>query len=695
MLENKNKLFIVPKCIKTPWNFDAIIGQIQDFNNFFSFQLKLNDWCRRNSAKYAVTTDGLSMGQYVLIKGAKETVQDDHLFWKRSKIISMNNESQNIMVFLVDESSTVEIQSTDLRIDLPEFYSEFEPQIKKCCLRNVEPQDDTGRWSSESIEYFKKLMSQTGLNALILSENKTNCLKHTEIERKCFDKELVIEVINDNMSLRNQLISNGYAKMSSPAYINVEQKESDLSNEEIVEVENKNEKIQVFNQRIDSNSSIDSESDDFVFLYSSVNGEIVKDKNLQSTVPSKRALPSEANFEAEISDESSSSSLNKKFKISDNLNHLNLNSDKEKSELNTSFDAELKDNDELYICHKNTDPNRKIITPQSIIYSDETIATGYKPNVDFDPEELTQAIKFVNLQRLHSLRGISFPNNLPKPKILTKTKDRLAEIKETESRVFNILGDETINLEFKVKKLVKIYSENTSINSILIIKSVLNEIAQSNFTCENGISILKEFGFCADDLFIRALNEYVENVESVYSNSLYYNLTNVNVKSMSDLLSKLYKYYLKNTDVFCLQRVREFCQNRLKKWFNYSSIKNVPISVYKQNFKNIRDFLEGCLSDFKQFDFDTCQYIYNRAKAFFLDNSFRNDLKSEVFLIVDIFAQDFFSNSNSMTNTPDTSVREFRSFANFRRNLENQVKTTDQLKNSPGHVFRFAKYRQN
>ena len=27
MLENQTNLFIVPKCVKSPWNFDAIIGQ--------------------------------------------------------------------------------------------------------------------------------------------------------------------------------------------------------------------------------------------------------------------------------------------------------------------------------------------------------------------------------------------------------------------------------------------------------------------------------------------------------------------------------------------------------------------------------------------------------------------------------------------------------------------------------------------
>lgn len=46
-----------------------------------------------------------------------------------------------------------------------------------------------------------------------------------------------------------------------------------------------------------------------------------------------------------------------------------INSEKEKADLNTSLDAELiDDDDELYICHKNSDPNKEIITPQSISY---------------------------------------------------------------------------------------------------------------------------------------------------------------------------------------------------------------------------------------------------------------------------------------------------------------------------------------
>lgn len=95
---------------------------------------------------------------------------------------------------MIDESLIVEILPADLRIDLPEFYNEFEPQVKKCCLKNVEPQDETGEWSSESIQYFKNLMKQTGLNVCILAENKTNCLKHTELECKCFNKEYQVEV---------------------------------------------------------------------------------------------------------------------------------------------------------------------------------------------------------------------------------------------------------------------------------------------------------------------------------------------------------------------------------------------------------------------------------------------------------------------------------------------------------------------
>lgn len=65
-----------------------------------------------------------------------------------------------------------------------------------------------------------------------------------------------------------------------------------------------------------------------------------------------------------------------------------------------------------------------------------------------------------------------------------------------------------------------------------------------------------------------------------------------------------------------------------------------------------------------------------------------------MFMIVDIFAQDFFSNSK-LNDTPDLTLREFRSFANFRRNLNNQVKPTTKTTDSAENVFRFAKYRQN
>ena len=34
----------------------------------------------------------------------------------------------------------LEKEAKDLRVDLPEFYTEFEAQVKKCCLKDVQPQ---------------------------------------------------------------------------------------------------------------------------------------------------------------------------------------------------------------------------------------------------------------------------------------------------------------------------------------------------------------------------------------------------------------------------------------------------------------------------------------------------------------------------------------------------------------------------
>lgn len=63
------------------------------------------------------------------------------------------------------------------------------------------------------------------------------------------------------------------------------------------------------------------------------------------------------------------------------------------------------------------------------------------------------------------------------------------------------------------------------------------------------IALILELQFCTQDLFIKALKEYVENVEAVYSDPLFFNLNNVNVKSMCDLLSKLYKYSQSNDKI--------------------------------------------------------------------------------------------------------------------------------------------------
>lgn len=94
-----------------------------------------------------------------------------------------------------------------------------------------------------------------------------------------------------------------FYKMSSPAYIiNIENQESDLSQNEFLDSETQETKDYV--QQTKASLSSDSDSDDFVFLYSSVNGEIIQDKNSPTQLSFKRALSQENKPEivAEITD---------------------------------------------------------------------------------------------------------------------------------------------------------------------------------------------------------------------------------------------------------------------------------------------------------------------------------------------------------------------------------------------------------
>lgn len=92
--------------------------------------------------------------------------------------------------------------------------------------------------------------------------------------------------------------------MSSPAYINIENKNCNKNQDEITNLEKNNGESKYFGQQIKANSEIDSESDDFVFLYSSINGEIVQEKKLPSPTSFKRALSQESSksIDAEIDD---------------------------------------------------------------------------------------------------------------------------------------------------------------------------------------------------------------------------------------------------------------------------------------------------------------------------------------------------------------------------------------------------------
>lgn len=138
--------------------------KVIDFSDFEKFLVKINTWCNETDPDIITDLNDLLINQSILVKHISVlNKQPDDLIWKRSKIVTIQtskyssiietfmfplianslifiNQSELVFVFLIDEGILVECKLNDLRIDLPDFYNKFEPQAKKCRLKDAQPQ---------------------------------------------------------------------------------------------------------------------------------------------------------------------------------------------------------------------------------------------------------------------------------------------------------------------------------------------------------------------------------------------------------------------------------------------------------------------------------------------------------------------------------------------------------------------------
>ncbi|CAF0776039.1 unnamed protein product [Brachionus calyciflorus] len=740
-----DKLYIIAKIIKNPSNFCAVIGKISDLDKFYNFQLELNKWGNENQLKLPENIHDLSIRQSVLIK--YNTLSNQDSIWKRAKIVTIDNDRNKIGVFLIDDGSFFEKELNEIRIDLPDFYDTFEPQVKLCSLNNVDPQSETNDWSQEGNQFFKHFLSQNGLIANIIEKREiTQAEKITVININCFSEIFLVEIFKNEINIRSQLISNGYAKMNTPSYINIDQSSqqsgvypSDHEHEidthknnmetesEIQDITDTMAKKQ---QIIETINLDDSDGEDFVFVGSVNNPKILENEQSRSILNSKRSFPSQISLSildthssdsnGSLGSNSSESQGTKKFRISNSFNELKISSNSDNAPNNSSSNNNNNSNivalnnsdedDEIYKCTKIDNPNRKILNPRSFVYSDETISTGYRPNIDVDGIQLTRAIKFANKERLNKLMGNERTQLIPKPKLFEPNNQLFGNLKAKEQKIFEILGELTSTLESKSKSLVLFYKQDTSTNSYLIIKCILKEISNSNFSAEQGVELLSGFKFCRDEIFLKAFDQYVNNIELLYSDATYTNLADSDIKCLCELMAKLYLVSRHDTqDISWLKKAGNYCRDKIKSWATLSITKNTQNFVIKRNFKNVRHFLEKCIIQFKMFDYETFQYVYEKARNYTMDNALKEDVKIESFLIVDVYAKEFVKISrsssdnlfiNNFSNSNGLQLRSpAKSFAQFRRNAENQIQAQSQnssqqsASNQP--VFRFAKFNHN
>jgi hypothetical protein len=105
--------------------------------------------------------------------------------------------------FLIDEGTLLTVRPEDLIADVPDIFQDFEPQAKKCRLRNAEPvgsrsgnnsgdsgeDDEDDAWCWEAIDFFRGVCRQGDLVVKSMQRVVPN-----SIHASYYDYEYVIEV---------------------------------------------------------------------------------------------------------------------------------------------------------------------------------------------------------------------------------------------------------------------------------------------------------------------------------------------------------------------------------------------------------------------------------------------------------------------------------------------------------------------
>jgi hypothetical protein len=92
----------------------------------------------------------------------------------------------------VDEGTLMTSRLEDIIIDLPDFYRQFEPQAKKCCLKDAEPaslEEASNEWCWEAIDFFRSICRQGDLTVKSIEKKRSSSPSY-------YENEYIVEAVS-------------------------------------------------------------------------------------------------------------------------------------------------------------------------------------------------------------------------------------------------------------------------------------------------------------------------------------------------------------------------------------------------------------------------------------------------------------------------------------------------------------------
>lgn len=174
-----------------------------------------------------------------------------------------------------------------------------------------------------------------------------------------------------------------------------------------------------------------------------------------------------------------------------------------------------------------------------IVASDETILTGYRPNIVIDERQLAEDIRITQMERIYRSRGIQLDSS-------SNSLNHNHESEKTEQNIYDILTGTTgfyDSPSAKIKALSGLHRKNRSNQTeSLILKCILKEFKNDNLHFAVGFEILNNLEFANELMFIRCLKDVVDGQQEANKLPDRSHLADEARKDVCRLLANLYMF---------------------------------------------------------------------------------------------------------------------------------------------------------